>query len=783
MLGNARHDNGQRDCSGCARQGRTWRSTGQAAAATFAWYCLLASVPCRGQQTGDEGLHAHSGHDAIAGTPERESLQQLSLVDVEATLYSRAKQDFQGDQEAFQDAVRFTRAHAQSASALAPAAPHLACVRYGAGRAFSSAAAAAGLPHDVVSNDETAGSACLLLHCTADSLEALLATERCRGWACRGGALPANLKISPALLHFASDQHDGATHLRHTQNFKRPDRPPGHLEHRGLRLNMQAGAPARRRRRKGGGGGARGAIGLKVTMARGSPLASADADAAAAAYGALLQEWRREWGALTSRGAIRGLSWHSEGGAHAAAQRQRPGRTPEAREHADTITELMDHVADLVSQAAGGPRSAADVCGWHALPLVHARADGSVHVGAAHALRGGGSSGGGGTMRDVACTYALLAFLARRSEVAHITPLHALAHRNDVAQAVVQSGARDGAAHGAKPLWSAGLRGHGQVIGVSDTGLDDASCFFRDDARGRTPRGLWPQDVGVTYPEQRKVIQYLHTNVTDIYDAYRGHGTHVAGSAVGAVAPSAAAADAGELLGTCPAPATRLCTGECLSDADCAAVGLLSPCARNARDALFNRYFNCPRLGCDGNFTAVLSSWYDAPPCGEDARALVPRAGGAAPAAKLAFFDLGRSDYFTDERVSFAEVLDALLRAGAKVSAAAAAAAAAAVAAGRVMTARWRFLSCSRAPRTTIVYGLDAEASCTSASVVGGAGRTWCAAPPPPCARLTPTNSHAEAEPNCSGPHPVACAHCRWCCRASARLCSHQPSPLPPARR
>lgn len=58
-----------------------------------------------------------------------------------------------------------------------------------------------------------------------------------------------------------------------------------------------------------------------------------------------------------------------------------------------------------------------------------------------------------------------------------------------------------------KSLSSRSLFAHfsSQVIGISDTGLDDASCFFRDSAKGPVPRGLWPQDVGVVYPEQRKV--------------------------------------------------------------------------------------------------------------------------------------------------------------------------------------------------------------------------------------------------------------------------------------
>ena len=38
------------------------------------------------------------------------------------------------------------------------------------------------------------------------------------------------------------------------------------------------------------------------------------------------------------------------------------------------------------------------------------------------------------------------------------------------------------------PMRDAGLDGTGQVIGLSDTGLDDSSCFFRDDDNGQVPR-------------------------------------------------------------------------------------------------------------------------------------------------------------------------------------------------------------------------------------------------------------------------------------------------------
>lgn len=38
------------------------------------------------------------------------------------------------------------------------------------------------------------------------------------------------------------------------------------------------------------------------------------------------------------------------------------------------------------------------------------------------------------------------------------------------------------------PMREIGLNGNGQIIGVSDTGLDESSCFFRDDVNGLVPR-------------------------------------------------------------------------------------------------------------------------------------------------------------------------------------------------------------------------------------------------------------------------------------------------------
>lgn len=65
----------------------------------------------------------------------------------------------------------------------------------------------------------------------------------------------------------------------------------------------------------------------------------------------------------------------------------------------------------------------------------------------------------------------------------HIHPEAKPAPTNKVLTAYVEGGGDS-----STPMRSAGLDGSGEVIGVTDTGLDDHSCFFRDDENGLVPR-------------------------------------------------------------------------------------------------------------------------------------------------------------------------------------------------------------------------------------------------------------------------------------------------------
>eukprot|EP01034_Spumella_vulgaris_P033064 gene33064-40807_t len=55
--------------------------------------------------------------------------------------------------------------------------------------------------------------------------------------------------------------------------------------------------------------------------------------------------------------------------------------------------------------------------------------------------------------------------------------------------AVVAGDSQAGTSGTFEPYSLAGLNGTGMVIGVSDTGVDENHCFFRDEVHGKVTRG------------------------------------------------------------------------------------------------------------------------------------------------------------------------------------------------------------------------------------------------------------------------------------------------------
>ena len=84
----------------------------------------------------------------------------------------------------------------------------------------------------------------------------------------------------------------------------------------------------------------------------------------------------------------------------------------------------------------------------------------------------------------------------------------------------------------ASPFYDLGIYGEGQIIGLSDTGIDHDHCFFRDSS-----------NVNIFDENHRKIVSYNTITfqfnnqkiTTDFKDDVSGHGTHVAGSISGSM--------------------------------------------------------------------------------------------------------------------------------------------------------------------------------------------------------------------------------------------------------
>jgi len=110
---------------------------------------------------------------------------------------------------------------------------------------------------------------------------------------------------------------------------------------------------------------------------------------------------------------------------------------------------------------------------------------------------------------DTFCVIGMLAGLAINPKVCQleITPQQTVA--NDNAQWLTQTGVKN-----ERPFFDVGLDGTGQVVAVSDTGVDRDSCYFGDST-----------SVGVSYTSGNDKF-VLYDDYVNSNDYQYGHGTH-----------------------------------------------------------------------------------------------------------------------------------------------------------------------------------------------------------------------------------------------------------------
>jgi Subtilase family len=123
-----------------------------------------------------------------------------------------------------------------------------------------------------------------------------------------------------------------------------------------------------------------------------------------------------------------------------------------------------------------------------------------------------------------ACFSNLVVLLSSDPGITRIALSKPMSTLNKSARPITQTGTLSSEVYS-----DAGLDGTGVVVGISDTGIDEESCFFKD------PKGAVRRSNALnpfTDPSYRKVIQYVNYSGGG-GDVFAGHGSHVAGSVAG----------------------------------------------------------------------------------------------------------------------------------------------------------------------------------------------------------------------------------------------------------
>jgi hypothetical protein len=130
-------------------------------------------------------------------------------------------------------------------------------------------------------------------------------------------------------------------------------------------------------------------------------------------------------------------------------------------------------------------------------------------------------------VKSMYCLNNLVRIVASSPDVVRVGYSKPLQLLNHYARPILQGG---NYVAGNEIYSSAGLNGSRVVLGVSDTGIDENSCFFQDKQRGQVKRTTIEEayfDLNF-----RKVIQYVNYSGSG-GDYLSGHGSHVSGTLAG----------------------------------------------------------------------------------------------------------------------------------------------------------------------------------------------------------------------------------------------------------